>query len=215
MLLLWKGCCFVLFFTFNHSMSNSIQGVSVAFYNIEFNLVVLFHVWPWVSRVPLPQDLSYVQILTHSHAYQSVGYWVNSHHSFFRTKNTFKQTLTVAHLGPGVFFAEQIGIEVGHLEVFLVCKAPHQFPVAHMMELLPLLLSFTALLKPRDSLKTTEFNAFKHTVLFKVLPEVHCCAETKGTHSIQVALHLLDSTRKKQKDGSLRNTQFVWKHTAF
>lgn len=57
------------------------------------------------------------------------------------------------HLGPGVLFAEQVSIEVGHLEVSLVCKAPHQFPVAHMMELLPLLLSFAALLIPRDSLK--------------------------------------------------------------
>lgn len=63
--------------------------------------------------------------------------------------------LRAAHLGPAILFAEQVSIEVGHLEVFLVCKAPHQFPVAHMMELLPLLLSFTALLKPRDSLKTT------------------------------------------------------------
>lgn len=63
--------------------------------------------------------------------------------------------LRVAHLGPAILFAEQVSIEVRHLEVFLVCKAPHQFPVAHMMELLPLLLSFAALLKPRDSLKTT------------------------------------------------------------
>lgn len=63
---------------------------------------------------------------------------------------------TVAHLGPGVLFAEQVRIEVGHLEVSLVCKAPHQLPVAHMMELLPLLLSFAALLVPCDSLKARD-----------------------------------------------------------
>lgn len=59
----------------------------------------------------------------------------------------------MAHLGPGVFLAEQVGVEVGHLEVPLVREAPHQLPVAHVMELLPLLLSLAALLEPHDSLE--------------------------------------------------------------
>lgn len=59
------------------------------------------------------------------------------------------------HLGPGVLLAEQVGIEVGHLPVPLICEAPHQLPVAHVMELLPLLLSLAALLKPLDSLRET------------------------------------------------------------
>lgn len=61
---------------------------------------------------------------------------------------------TAAHLGPGVLLAEQVSIEVGHLPVLLVCEAPHQLPVAHVMKLLPLLLSLTALLKIGDSLET-------------------------------------------------------------
>lgn len=121
--------------------------------------------------------------------------------------------LRVAHLGPAILFAEQVSIEVRHLEVFLVCKAPHQFPVAHMMELLPLLLSFAALLKPRDSLKTTR--SVETEISVSQMPILQHCAETKRTHSIQVALHLLDPTRKEQKDGSLRTRSLYWKHTPF
>lgn len=60
----------------------------------------------------------------------------------------------MAHLGPGVLLAEQVSVEVGHLPVPLVREAPHQLPVAHVMELLPLLLSLAALLKTSDSLET-------------------------------------------------------------
>lgn len=57
------------------------------------------------------------------------------------------------HLRPGVLFAEQVCIEVGHLPVPLISETPHQFPITHVMELLPLLLSFTALLETLDSLQ--------------------------------------------------------------
>lgn len=115
---------------------------------------------------------------------------------------------TVAYLGPGVLFAEQVSIEVGHLEVSLVCKAPHQFPVAHMMELLPLLLSFAALLVPRDSLR----ERVQH---LQTYVPVQPAADMTDTHSVQVALDLLDSSSKEQEDGSLRReAQFVWKHGA-
>lgn len=59
---------------------------------------------------------------------------------------------TVTHLGPGVLLAEQVRIEVGHLPVPLVCEAPHQLPVTHVMELLPLLLGLTAFLETLDCL---------------------------------------------------------------
>ena len=59
---------------------------------------------------------------------------------------------TITYLGPRVLLAEQVGVEVGHLPVPLVCKAPHQLPVAHVVELLPLLLGLTALLEPVNSL---------------------------------------------------------------
>lgn len=68
--------------------------------------------------------------------------------------NILKSHTTMAHLGPGVLLAEQVSVEVGHLPVPLVCEAPHQLPVAHVVELLPLLLSLTALLKALDSLAT-------------------------------------------------------------
>lgn len=58
-----------------------------------------------------------------------------------------------AHLGPGVLLAEQVGIEVGHLPLALVGEAPHQLPVAHVVELLPVLLGLTALLEPLDGLR--------------------------------------------------------------
>ena len=58
----------------------------------------------------------------------------------------------LTYLGPRVLLAEQVGVEVGHLPVALVCKAPHQLPVAHVVELLPLLLGLTALLEPFNSL---------------------------------------------------------------
>lgn len=62
----------------------------------------------------------------------------------------------MAHLGPGVLFAEQVSIEIGHLPVPLVCEAPHQLPVTHVVELLPLLLGLAALLKTGDSLQNTQ-----------------------------------------------------------
>lgn len=58
-----------------------------------------------------------------------------------------------AHLGPAVLLAEQVSIEVGHLPLALVGEAPHQLPVAHVMELLPVLLGLTALLEPPDGLR--------------------------------------------------------------
>lgn len=61
--------------------------------------------------------------------------------------------LGVTHLGPGVLLAEQVGVEVGHLPLALVGEAPHQLPVAHVVELLPVLLGLTALLEPPDSLR--------------------------------------------------------------
>lgn len=57
-----------------------------------------------------------------------------------------------AHLGPGVLLAQQVGVEVGHFPLALVGKAPHQLPVAHVVELLPVLLGLAALFKPPDSL---------------------------------------------------------------
>lgn len=63
------------------------------------------------------------------------------------------QHLVSAHLGPGVLLAEQVGIEVGHLPLALVGEAPHQLPVAHVVELLPVLLGLTALLEPLDGLR--------------------------------------------------------------
>lgn len=57
-----------------------------------------------------------------------------------------------AYLGPGVLLAEQVCVEVGHLPVPLVGEAPHELPIAHVMELPPVLLRFTALLEPLDSL---------------------------------------------------------------
>lgn len=57
-----------------------------------------------------------------------------------------------AHLGPGVLLAQQVGVEVSHLPLALVGEAPHQFPVAHVVKLLPVLLGLTALLETPDSL---------------------------------------------------------------
>lgn len=57
-----------------------------------------------------------------------------------------------AHLGPGVLLAEQVCVEVRHLPLALIGEAPHQLPVAHVMELLPVLLGLTALLEPPDGL---------------------------------------------------------------
>lgn len=61
--------------------------------------------------------------------------------------------LPYTHLGPGVLFAEQICIEVCHLPLTFVCEAPHEFPIAHVMKLLPILLGFTAFFKPFDGLE--------------------------------------------------------------
>lgn len=52
-----------------------------------------------------------------------------------------------AYLGPGVLLAEQVGIEVGRLPLALVGGAPHQLPVAHVVELPPVLLGLAALLE--------------------------------------------------------------------
>ena len=60
------------------------------------------------------------------------------------------------HLGPGVLLAEQVSVKVSHLPVPLVREAPHQLPVTHVVELLPLLLGLAALLKAIDSLETIE-----------------------------------------------------------
>lgn len=57
------------------------------------------------------------------------------------------------HLGPGVLLGEQVSVEVGHLPLAFVGEAPHQLPVAHVVELLPVLLGLAALLKPLDGLQ--------------------------------------------------------------
>lgn len=58
----------------------------------------------------------------------------------------------LAHLGPGVLLAQQVGVEEGHLPLALVGEAPHELPVAHVVKLLPVLLGLAALLKPLDGL---------------------------------------------------------------
>lgn len=60
----------------------------------------------------------------------------------------------LADLGPAALLTEQVGVEVGHLPVSLVGEAPHQLPVAHMVELLPGLLRLAAILKQRHRLNT-------------------------------------------------------------
>lgn len=60
----------------------------------------------------------------------------------------------MAHLRPRVLLAEKVSVEVGHLPVSLVCEAPHQLPVTHVVKLFPLLLSLTTLLETSDSLET-------------------------------------------------------------
>lgn len=74
--------------------------------------------------------------------------------TFVKLRISLKSNTEVAHLGPGVLLAEQVSVEVGHLPVPLVCEAPHQLPVTHVVELLPLLLNLAALLKTLDSLET-------------------------------------------------------------
>ncbi|KAG9343937.1 hypothetical protein JZ751_013325 [Albula glossodonta] len=56
------------------------------------------------------------------------------------------------YLGPAALLAEQVGVEVGHLPNTLVSKTPHQLPVAHVVELLPGLLSPAAIFKQRHRL---------------------------------------------------------------
>lgn len=58
------------------------------------------------------------------------------------------------YLWPSVFLAQQVCVEKSHLPLALVGEAPHQLPVAHVVKLLPVLLSFTAFLIPTDCLHT-------------------------------------------------------------
>lgn len=53
----------------------------------------------------------------------------------------------VLYLGPAALLAQQVCVEVRHLPHSLVGEAPHQLPVAHVVELLPCLLGLAAILK--------------------------------------------------------------------
>lgn len=82
-----------------------------------------------------------------------LGHWSGAHGQSGWGLPPPAPTRVLAHLGPGVLFAEKVGIEVGHLPLALVGEAPHELPVAHVVELLPVLLSLTALFKPPDGLR--------------------------------------------------------------
>lgn len=58
----------------------------------------------------------------------------------------------LSNLRPAVLLAQQICVEVRHLPHPFVGKAPHQFPVAHVMKLLPSLLCWAAFFKFLDGL---------------------------------------------------------------
>ena len=62
----------------------------------------------------------------------------------------------VLYLGPAALLAQQVCVEVRHLPVSLVGVAPHQLPVAHVVELLPRLLGLAAVFKERNSLVPPE-----------------------------------------------------------
>lgn len=63
-----------------------------------------------------------------------------------------KTWTSVGHLGPAALLTQEVGVEVGHPPRPFVGEAPHQLPVAHVVELLPGLLRFTAVLKERHRL---------------------------------------------------------------
>ena len=90
----------------------------------------------------------------------------------------------MAHLGPGVLLAEQVSVEVGHLPMPLVGEAPHELPVAHVVELLPLLLSITALLKTLDSLEKHTQTHIHTNVCFSLWVLMGACKEVGVTTAI-------------------------------
>lgn len=53
----------------------------------------------------------------------------------------------VLYLGPAALLAQKVCIEVRHLPCLLIGEAPHQLPVAHVVELLPRLLGLAAIFK--------------------------------------------------------------------
>lgn len=71
----------------------------------------------------------------------------------------------LADLGPAAFLAEQVGVKVGHLPVPLVSEAPHQFPVAHVVKLLPGLLCFATILKQQYCLDTDKNSVTRSFVI--------------------------------------------------
>ena len=56
------------------------------------------------------------------------------------------------HLGPAALLAQQVGVEVRDLPASFVGEAPHQLPVAHVVELLPRLLGLAAVLEEHHRL---------------------------------------------------------------
>lgn len=64
----------------------------------------------------------------------------------------------VWYLGPAALLAQQVGIEVSHLPHTLVGEAPHQLPVAHVVELFPGLLGLAAVLKELHRLVVAQQN---------------------------------------------------------
>lgn len=53
----------------------------------------------------------------------------------------------VLYLGPAALLAQKVCVEVRHLPCSLIGEAPHQLPVAHVVELLPCLLGLAAIFK--------------------------------------------------------------------
>lgn len=66
---------------------------------------------------------------------------------FLRCDDIIKSTLYCTYLGPAALVAQQVRVEVRHPPRSLVGEAPHQLPVAHVVELLPSVLRPAALFK--------------------------------------------------------------------
>lgn len=106
------------------------------------------------------------------------------------------------HLGPAALLAQQVGVVVRLLPLLLVRVSPHQLPVAHVVDLLPLLLAADTLLVLGPGLKHTP----------AALNQSDCDHKATGScgsrsYLLKMSSQCGDAGRVEQNDGALKEEE--------
>lgn len=111
-----------------------------------------------------------------------------------------------SYLGPAALLAQQVSVAVRLLPLLLVRVSPHQFPVTHVVDLLPLLLAADAFLVLHPGLQ-----AQIHTTKMKILLLARGtnCVSFPNTYRLKVSSQGSNASRVEENNGALEKKMEV------